>query len=173
MTGTVAYILAKKFATGVASGISSVELQGTNIVFHFNDGTQGVVAIPTPENGKDGLSVVSIEIDKDSHLICVLSDGTKLDAGMIPHGQGGGLQAAASLAKFPVPGDENTLYLALDTGILYYWNVKSNKYNPIAGNSSPIDDASLAKKEDIDKLFDNMGPDISLATRTDIDNLFA
>lgn len=173
MTGTLAYILARKAAASAVSGIKQITFENNQIIFHLNDGGQASMPIPQPE---DGVSIIKVEINKDNHLICTMSDGTVLDAGKIPKGQGGGLATAASLNDLPRPGDENTLYLALDTGILYYWNVTTKDYSATTGNSS-IEDASLATKDDIDKMFSNL-PDIDpddgdiYATKDDIDKLF-
>lgn len=35
---------------------------------------------------------------------------------------GGGVQTYATVSAFPATGQSNILYLALDTGIIYYWN---------------------------------------------------
>lgn len=133
MTGTLAYILAKKKITSALSGISNITLNGNQIVFQLKDGTQLSMYIPIPA---DGISITKVEINTQNHLICTLSDGSTLDAGEIPGGKGGGLETATNLAALPKPGDENTLYLTLNDETLYYWNTKLNKYSPISGGSS-------------------------------------
>lgn len=73
--------LAKKFATKVAAGFSNVEVDGLNIIFTLNDGSQVTLTIPEPA---DGVSVVDMNIDDDGSLICTMSDGTTIDAGGVP-----------------------------------------------------------------------------------------
>ena len=73
--------LAKKFATKVAAGFSSVEVDGLDIIFTLNDGSQVTLTVPEPA---DGVSVVDMNIDDDGSLICTMSDGTTIDAGGVP-----------------------------------------------------------------------------------------
>ena len=73
--------LAKKFASQVAAGFSNVEVNGLNIVFTLNDGSQATVTVPEPA---DGVSVVDLNIDSDGSLICTMSDGSTIDAGGVP-----------------------------------------------------------------------------------------
>ena len=48
MTGTVAYILAKKLVTSATTGVSSVTSDDGNLEFHLADGT--ILTVPIPEN---------------------------------------------------------------------------------------------------------------------------
>ena len=73
--------LAKKFATKVAAGFSNVEVDGMDIIFTLNDGSQVTLTVPEPA---DGVSVVDMNIDDDGSLICTMSDGTTIDAGGVP-----------------------------------------------------------------------------------------
>lgn len=73
--------LAKKFASQVAAGFSSVEVDGLNIIFTLNDGSHATVTVPEPA---DGVSVVDLNIDDDGSLICTMSDGSTIDAGGVP-----------------------------------------------------------------------------------------
>jgi len=73
--------LAKKFASQVAAGFSSVEVDGLNIIFTLNDGSHATVTVPEPA---DGVSVVDLNIDSDGSLICTMSDGSTIDAGGVP-----------------------------------------------------------------------------------------
>lgn len=174
MTGTLAYILAKKIALGAVSGIQNITFNGNQIIFHFNNGSTATMTVPVP---KDGVSIVKVEINKKKHLICTMSDGTELDAGEIPGGTGGGLIQANKKSDLPNLGKDDTIYLVLNEETLYYWNTKENKYKAISGGEGTVDNASFATKEDIDKLFENNPPiDIdtsTLATKEDIDKLFA
>jgi len=73
--------LAKKFATKVAAGFSSVEVDGMDIIFTLNDGSQVTLTVPEP---KDGVSVTDLDIDNNKNLICTLSDGSTVNAGELP-----------------------------------------------------------------------------------------
>ena len=73
--------LAKKFASKVAAGFSNVEVNGLDIIFTLNDGSQVTLTVPKPA---DGVSVTDMNIDDDGSLICTLSDGTTIDAGGVP-----------------------------------------------------------------------------------------
>ena len=73
--------LAKKFATKVAAGFSSVEVDGMDIIFTLNDGSQVTLTVPEPE---DGVSVTDLDIDNNNNLICTLSDGSTVNAGELP-----------------------------------------------------------------------------------------
>lgn len=76
--------LAKKYANKVAAGFSSVQVDGSNLIFTLNDGTKATMTIPAPENGNDGISVVNLSIDTDGSLLCHMSDGSTIDAGKVP-----------------------------------------------------------------------------------------
>lgn len=39
------------------------------------------MVVPLPKDGKDGISIVNVELDKDNHIICTMSDGNIIDAG--------------------------------------------------------------------------------------------
>lgn len=73
--------LAKKFATKVAAGFSTVEVDGMDIIFTLNDGSQVTLTVPEPA---DGVSVVDLDIDSNKNLICTLSDGSTVNAGELP-----------------------------------------------------------------------------------------
>lgn len=49
MTGTVAYILAKKLVSSVTTGIQDVTSSGSDLEFHLKDGT--ILTIPVPQVG--------------------------------------------------------------------------------------------------------------------------
>ena len=73
----VTYALAKKMASSVASGITEVQTDGTNIRFKTANGDWFSVRL----NSVDGATVSS-----NGHLIIELTDGTTLDAGALPVG---------------------------------------------------------------------------------------
>lgn len=191
MTGLVAYILAKKIALGAVSGIQNLTFEGNQIIFHFNDGSTATMTVPLPKDGqdgkdgkdgkdgtngkdgKDGISIVDIKINDDKHLICTMSDDSVIDAGEIPDdSSGGGVVRAAAKTDLPQPGEDDKLYLTLDTGTIYYWD--TDEYHAVAGSASI--EGTKATEQDIDDLFEN-DPEIdlggsSLATKEDIDGLF-
>lgn len=84
------YALLNKRIKGVASGVKSHLVVGTDLILTFNDGTQATISFPTPAdgkdgvNGKDGLSITKVEINDDNELICTLSDGSTINAGKFP-----------------------------------------------------------------------------------------
>ena len=78
--------LAKNYANKVAAGFSNVAVDGSNIKFTLNDGSMATVIIPTPADGKDGaagVSVTNLSIDTDGSLLCHMSDGLTIDAGIV------------------------------------------------------------------------------------------
>ena len=78
--GTV-YALLNKKIKGLTSGVKSATVTDTTITFTMNDGSTQTMTFPEPE---DGISVASVDIDSNNHLICTMSDGTTMDAGEIP-----------------------------------------------------------------------------------------
>ena len=76
--------LAKKYANKVAAGYSNVRMDGMNLIFTLNDGSEVTMEIPAPADGKDGLSVTNMTIDNDGSLLCHMSDGSVIDAGKVP-----------------------------------------------------------------------------------------
>lgn len=77
----VTYALLKKKIQSLTSGIKSVSVDDTRIIFVMNDGTTQHITIPIPA---DGVSITGIDINANNHLICTMSDGTSIDAGEIP-----------------------------------------------------------------------------------------
>ena len=73
----VTYALAKKMASSVASGITEVQTDGTNIRFKTANGDWFSVKL----NSIDGATVSAT-----GHLIIELTDGTTIDAGVLPAG---------------------------------------------------------------------------------------
>jgi len=82
----VTYKLSQKYADKVAAGFSSVRVDGLNIIFTLNDGKTATVAVPAP---KDGVSITNVSLNQQNHLICTLSNGTAIDAGLVPQGVDG------------------------------------------------------------------------------------
>lgn len=73
----VTYALAKKMASSVASGITEVKTNGTNISFKTAEGEWFTVKL----NSVEGATVSAT-----GHLIIKLTDGTTMDAGVLPVG---------------------------------------------------------------------------------------
>ena len=73
----VTYALSKKMASSVASGITDVQTDGTNIRFKTADDEWFTVRLN---------SVESATVSANGHLIIELTDGTTLDAGVLPVG---------------------------------------------------------------------------------------
>ena len=72
----------KTYTNLVALGISSMRVQDTTVYFTIaQTGEEVSVTLPTP---KDGISIESVEIDENNHLICTMSDASTVDAGELP-----------------------------------------------------------------------------------------
>ena len=74
---TVVYALAKKMVASVASGITEVQTDGTNIRFKTADGEWFTVRLNSVENAT---------VSANGHLIITLTDGATIDAGVLPVG---------------------------------------------------------------------------------------
>lgn len=77
----ITYALCKKIAAGAVSGISNLTVNGTTLTITTNDGNILEINFPTPQ---DGISIADIKIEENNHLICTLTDGEKIDAGIVP-----------------------------------------------------------------------------------------
>ena len=73
----VTYALAKKMASSVASGIAEVQTDGTNIRFKTTEGDWFAVKLNSVEDAT---------VSATGHLIIKLTDGTTIDAGVLPAG---------------------------------------------------------------------------------------
>lgn len=80
----ITYALCKKMASAAVSGISNIKIDGTKMTITTNDGNSYDMTFPTPSDGADGISIASVDIDENGHLICTMSDGTLVDAGELP-----------------------------------------------------------------------------------------
>ena len=89
MIDLIALSAAKKHADLLAMGLISVSVDNTNKSITFTlaaDGSQHTIYFDQPS---DGVSIVGVEI-KNGHLICLMSDGSEIDAGVLPSGGSGG-----------------------------------------------------------------------------------
>ena len=73
----ITYALAKKMVSSVASGITEVQTDGTNIRFKTAGGEWFTVRLNSVENAR---------VSANGHLIIELTDGTDIDAGVLPVG---------------------------------------------------------------------------------------
>lgn len=94
---TEAYCLSKKYTKSTADGLGAVtgapctiknttKIDGeTTVTFEWT-GTSGATQTSqiVVEDGKDGISVTSMVIDINNHLMCTMSDGSTIDAGEMP-----------------------------------------------------------------------------------------
>lgn len=89
MIDLIALSAAKKHADLLAMGLTSVSVDNTNKSITFTlaaDGSQHTIYFDQPS---DGVSIIGIEI-KNGHLICLMSDGSEIDAGVLPSGGSSG-----------------------------------------------------------------------------------
>lgn len=91
---TTSYVLSKGYTNQVALGITEPRVEGTTVYFTIAEtGEEVSVTLPTPADGTDGLdgiSITSVAINDNNHLVCTMSDGNELDAGELPIGEGDG-----------------------------------------------------------------------------------
>ena len=74
----------KSYSNQMALGIGNMRVEGTTVYFTIAEtGEEVSVTLPTPEPGKDGISIVDVDVNKDNQLICTMSDGSKIVAGEI------------------------------------------------------------------------------------------
>ena len=77
----ITYALLSKRIKSIISGVSNVEVNGTNLIFEFLDGTSATMKFPTP---KDGISVTDIDVNANNQIVFTMSDGTEIISGKIP-----------------------------------------------------------------------------------------
>lgn len=159
MTALQVYAILNKRVRGLISGVKSAVVNGTTITWTMNDGTKVPMTFPTPADGKDGVSVVNIEIKKISdgkkHLIFTMSDGSSIDSGEL-EGTGGSIVQKDTSLQFPSFGDENTLYIAKNEKTTYYWD--GSKYQKISSDATQI----LAKLKTASIKFDGISDTFDL-----------
>ena len=95
-------VYAKKLVTGLQSGLDHAVVNNTDcsITFYWKDGTNAKMTIPKPLDGAKGdkgtsisdvkLKKVTVGSDEETHLFCILDDGTEIDAGKLPSTGSGG-----------------------------------------------------------------------------------
>ena len=77
----ITYALCKKMVAAAASGITKIEVRGSDLVFTTSTGEEISVTLPFPAS-----SVISISIDEDRNLVYTMSDGTIVTVGTIHSG---------------------------------------------------------------------------------------
>ena len=77
----ITYALLSKRIKSIISGVSNVEVNGTNLIFEFLDGTSATMKFPTP---KDGISVIDIDVNANNQIVFTMSDGSEFISGKIP-----------------------------------------------------------------------------------------
>ena len=87
----VTLALCKRICAGALSGVASMSVEDQTLNIECVDGTHLEMHFPEP------VSIVDAEIDENSHLILTLSDGSTIDAGLIPGGGGGSGSLEADL----------------------------------------------------------------------------
>ena len=74
----------KSYSNQMALGIGNMRVEGTTVYFTIAEtGEEVSVTLPTPEPGKDGISIVDVDVNKNNQLICTMSDGSTIVAGEI------------------------------------------------------------------------------------------
>lgn len=127
------YALCKKIAAGALSGISTVEIDGTTLVIITNDGTRHEMVFPTPENG---VSVVDMAIDNSGSLICYLSDGNTVNAGIVPTVKGDPGYTPVKGVDYFTEEDINEILNSLSQELEGY-QTKENLYLGAEGTGTP------------------------------------
>lgn len=94
----VTYSICQSMAASAVSGVKDLKVEGTDLLITTNDGNKLTMNFPKPKdgvdgkdgidgkNGEDGISVSNITIeekDDGNHLIFSMSDGSKIDGGVI------------------------------------------------------------------------------------------
>ena len=169
MTALQVYAILNKKINGVASGVASHRVEGTDLILTFTDGTSATISFPTP---KDGLSAYEIAknngfVGTEKEWLDSLQGETPhidpitkhwiigdVDTGVVAEGKSGtgGTGNLFFLEKslFPLIGEAEALYVATDEDILYYWNTQKSEYRNLGGSSFLGEEAT---PEDIDKMF--------------------
>ena len=68
------------------TGIESYSVDGTTLNINCSDGNKLSINFPTP---KDGVSVDNVQVNDNKELVCEMSDGNEIIAGVLPTGDKG------------------------------------------------------------------------------------
>lgn len=135
----VTYVLCKKLVAASASGISNIEVVGSDLIFTTSSGEQFTVTLPLPESN---VSIVDIDIDEDNNLLYTMSDGTVVNVGKLPSGESSG-----SITEEQIQEIVQDVYNLLEE---QYPNATESDIDALFGPRPPEE---YATKEDIDALF--------------------
>ena len=96
LNGKQAYALAKKYTNDTVIGLggikgknciiqSAIKTNGiTDVIFQWTDDNEEVQTTSIQvADGKDDIAITNVDVNEFNHLICMLSDGTIIDAGEI------------------------------------------------------------------------------------------
>ena len=146
----VTLALAKKFAAKVASGFSHVEVDGLNIIFTLNDGSQVTLTVPEPVSD---ISITDMNIDNDGNLICTMSNGKTLNAGRIKFNPKGIYDNSIQYSLFDLINYNGSSYIAKDNTIgnlptnSQYWQLIAEKGETGEVSQTQFDDLQEQVKD--------------------------
>ena len=146
----VTLALAKKFAAKVASGFSHVEVDGLNIIFTLNDGSQVTLTVPEPVSD---ISITDMNIDNDGNLICTMSNGKTLNAGRIKFNPKGIYDNSTQYSLFDLINYNGSSYVAKDNTIgnlptnSQYWQLIAEKGETGEVSQTQFDDLQEQVKD--------------------------
>ena len=112
--------------TNVAPGSTCFVINNSK-KYMLNNELEWKITSSDSGGGTAGVSVVNVSIDDDGHLICDMSDGTKIDAGKIPSAG-----FYADKESLPPIGDSSTLYIAGSS--ILKWNDETEEYEDLLEN---------------------------------------
>ena len=119
----VSLALAKKHSENIAAGVESFRVEGNTIYFTVKETQQELsVNVPTPA---DGVSITKVEIRKNNHLYCTLSNGKEIDAGRIEL-KGDGSVTIKVWDKVIEPGEDGSINLEIPGYNGLYFGEKEN-----------------------------------------------
>ena len=163
LNGKQAYAIAKKYTNDTVIGLggikgknciiqSAIKTNGiTDVIFQWTDNNDVVQTTSIQvADGKDGIAITNVDVNEFNHLICMLSDGTIIDAGEI---QGSGsyalpISSTTTLGGVKIDGttiniDENGVISSVGSGGTTNYSALTNKPSingvELAGDKSTID----------------------------------
>ena len=135
---------AKKLVNGLQSGLdtASVDNDTCSITFQWKNGTSSTMTFPKPLDGANGVGISDVKLKevtagsgKETHLICVLDDGTEIDAGNIP---GGATNYDDTQIKKDINEVDNKIEALKSTQSLEYKGESATCNNTLASRTSDM-----------------------------------